>query len=128
MGSASADPAGTVRSVQALLRTGGSSGRYRVTSITASIENGFITTKKECDRWVVTASTTSQCWPGVEVQGSAPSPGSFAPPQTTHPTAAHPPKTSTRVDAARADASTSCSTSPCGGTDTSLGVPSGFAA
>src|SRR3954464_14254681 len=125
IGKATDDPAGTVRSVQALLRTGGSSGRYRVTSITASIENGFITTKKECELWVVTASTTSQREPGVDVHGSAPSPGSFAPPHTAQPTAAQPPKTSTRVDAALDEASTCFRTSSWGGTETSLGLPTG---
>src|SRR3954467_13641949 len=127
-GSATADPAGTVRSVQALLRTGGSSGRYSVTLITASSEKGFITTKKECERWVVTASTTSHCSPADDVHGSAPRPGSFAPPHTTHPTAAQPPNTSTRVDAARADASTCWRTSPWGGTETSFGSPTGVSA
>ena len=52
----------------------------------------------------MTPSTTSHAAPAIEVQGSAPSPGSFAPPHSTQPTAAQPPKMSTRVDAARDDA------------------------
>ena len=62
-----------------------------------------------------TAEERYQTAPGVDVHGSAPSPGSFEPPHTTHPTAAQPPKTSTRVDAALVDASTVRSTSPWGG-------------
>src|SRR5207344_3143237 len=87
--SATERPARSGRSVHAESRTGGRPAKNNATSITASVSNGFITTNEEWACLVVTPSTTVQCPPGSDVQGSAPIPASLPPARITQATAAH---------------------------------------